>query len=320
MKAVLSAVTAYLPEKVLTNQEISTFLDTSDEWILTRTGIRERRIFDRLQTDLKSSDIAAEVALKLLRMQNLDPLKIDVIILGSMYPDFVFPSTACVVQGMIGAHNALAFDITAACGFIPLAIQQGDMMIRAGQAKNVLIIGAELSSRVVDWTDRNTCVLFGDGAGALLLTSVDDSDPRGVIASTLKSDGRFTSILQLKKDEVDQAHFLEMDGKSVFKIAVNEMADSVKETLNKAGLQEKDIDWLIPHQANIRILDATAKKLGLPAEKLIVNVDRYGNTSSASIPIALMEAVESGKIKQGDLIALVAVGGGMNWGCNLIRY
>ncbi len=320
MKAFIHGVATYVSDEVLTNADLEKLVDTSDEWITTRTGIRERRVFDRKNTSLKSSDIATVVGRRLLESTGVNPLDVDGIILGSMYPDATFPATACFVQSQLGCLNAFAYDLTAACAFVPFALHNAVLMIQSGQYKNIMLIGAELSSRVIDWTDRNTCVLFGDGAGALMVSAnTNDESPSEFLAHHIQSDGRYADVLELGC-RGNEPHFLKMEGRAVFKIAVNEMAASVEKCLNAAGLKSADIDLLVPHQANIRILDATQKKLNLSDEQVMVNVDKYGNTSSATIPLALQDALIQGRLKRGMTVALVGIGGGMSWGCNLLRW
>lgn len=316
MKARIAGVALHLPETVVTNDDLSKIVETNDEWIRTRTGIEERRIFDRNDTALRSSDIATEACKKVLEQTNTSPEEIDGIILGSMYPDYTFPATACVVQANLGCVNAFAYDITAACAFIPFALSQADGYIQLGQAKKVLVIGAELSSRVVNWEDRNTCVLFGDGAAAMLIEASDDES--GIITSALKSDGNAEDILTLRVGDPEMGA-IAMNGKQVFTMAVTEMSAILNKALDQAGLTLDDVDLLVPHQANVRIIDGVGKKLGINPDKVMVNVQKYGNTSSASVPIALVEAMETGRCKKGDIIATVAIGGGMTWGCNIIR-
>lgn len=313
-RARIAGIGLHLPETVVKNDDFSAFLETNDEWIRTRTGIEERRIFDRTDTNLKASDLAIAAAQKVLAQTGTDPLEIDGIIVGGLNMDYSFPATACVVQGKLGCDNAFAYDVTAACASLPFAISHASLLIESGQCKKILVIGAELISRVLDWTDRNTCVLFGDGAAALLLEPSGSVD-QGILATTLKSDGRSAHILTLPKDG-----FLKMDGKAVFKVAVTEMAAIVEKTLAAHGYTLEDIDLLIPHQANIRILQATKERLKLRDDQVFVNVQKYGNTSSVSVPLALAEAIEAGRVKKGDLIVTVAIGGGMSWGCNLIRW
>lgn len=323
MKAIVKGVEVHLPEQATPNSELEKIVDTNDEWIRTRTGIEQRYIFDRNDQNLKTSDIAIEAASKLLKNTGTSPEEIDGIILGSMYPDQVFPATACVVQAALGCDNAFAFDITAACAFYPYAMNVASLMIESGQCSKIIVIGAELSSRVTDWSDRNTCVLFGDAATATLLSADEACDAhgqaRGVLTSTLKSKGKAKDILHLPNLGLDDA-FIKMDGRSVFKIAVTEMAKIVNESLAKLGYTTEDLDLLLPHQANIRILDATAQKLGLREDQVFTNVHKYGNTSSASVPLAIYEALQEGRLKEGDLVATVGIGGGMSWGCNIIRW
>jgi 3-oxoacyl-[acyl-carrier-protein] synthase-3 len=320
MKSYIRGVELHLPQTPVSNQNLAEWgVDTNDEWIRSRTGIEQRYVFDREQKDLKSSDIATSAALKLLKNLNIDPLEIDGIIVGSMYPDHVFPATACVVQANLGCTNAFAYDVVAACAFIPFAVNQASLMINAGQAKNILVIGAELSSRVVNWEDRNTCVLFGDGAGALLISSNETSPQSEIVWSELKSDGRAQNILTLDGPGTEYP-YIKMEGQAVFKMAVTEMAAIVKKALLKANLTIEDVKLLVPHQANIRILNATKEKLGLRDDQVFVNVHKYGNTSSASVPIALAEALQNGLIERGDVIVTVAIGAGMTWGCNIIRW
>lgn len=313
-RARIAGIGLHLPEKVMKNEEFSAFLDTNDEWIRSRTGIEERRIFDRADSSLKASDLAVAAAQKVLAQTGTDPLEIDGIIVGGLNPDWSFPATACVVQGKLGAKNAFAFDLTAACAFLPFALSHASLLIESGQCKKILVIGAELISRILDWSDRNTCVLFGDGAAALLLEPSGSAE-EGILATALKSDGRVAEILTLPKDGC-----LKMDGKAVFKVAVTEMAAIVEKTLAANGYTLDDVALLIPHQANIRILQATQERLKLRDDQVFVNVHKYGNTSSVSVPLALAEAIESGRVKKGDLIVTVAIGGGMSWGCNLIRW
>lgn len=316
MNAYIQSVGVFLPPDIVTNDDLSKIVDTNDEWISSRSGIRERRILK--DETLRTVDIAAAAAKNALERAGVDPSEVDGIIAGSMSPDKQFPAIACQVQTRIGCGRAFGFDITAACGFIPYAVNMAALMIQAGQAKKVLVIGAEVCSRILDWKDRNTCVLFGDGAGALLISATEDKS-RGVLATSLQADGKYENILYLDQLGGPDA-FLRMDGKAVFKLAVTELSAIAKQTLEKAGLTAADVDLLIPHQANIRIIDSVSERLGLPPEKVVVNVDRFGNTSSASIPIALFEAVEQGRLKPGMLVAFVAIGGGMTWGCNLIRW
>lgn len=308
-----------VPEKILTNDDLSKMVDTNDEWIRTRTGIRERRIAAEGET---SASLAVDASLRALALANLKPNELDLVIVSSSSPEHIFPSTASLVQDRIGATKAGAFDLSAACtGFI-FALNMGAQAIRSGALKNVLVIGTETLSRFVDWTDRNTCILFGDGAGAFVLQA--DERPGGVLSAVMHSDGSGGDLLCVpaggsKMPATDTTvrdglHFIQMDGKGVFRFATRVMARATKETLEKAGLALEDLDLIIPHQANMRIIDAAARGLKLPMEKFMVNLDRYGNTSTASIPIATVEAFEAGRLKAGDKVVFVGFGAGLTWG------
>ena len=308
-----------VPETILTNDDLSKIVDTNDEWIRTRTGIRERRIAGAEQS---SATLATDAALRALAVANLKPSELDLIIVSSSSPEHIFPSTASLVQDRIGATKAGAFDLSAACtGFI-YALNMGAQAIRSGSLKNVLVIGTETLSRFVDWTDRNTCILFGDGAGAFVLQA--DEKPGGVLSAVLHSDGSGGDLLTLPAGGSkfpataatvqDGLHFIQMDGKGVFRFATRVMARATKEAIEKAGLTVDDLDLVVPHQANMRIIDAAARGLKMPMEKFMVNLDRYGNTSTASIPIATVEAFESGRLKEGDKVVFVGFGAGLTWG------
>jgi len=318
MNAAIKSLGVYLPEFVASNDELakSKGLDTSDEWIRSRSGIAERRIVQ--STDILTADIGFFAAKNAIEKAGISPTEVDGIIAGTMSPDKQFPGISCYIQAKLGCGKAFAFDITAACGFIPPALNTAALMIRSGQAKNILVIGAEICSRIVDWSDRGTCVLFGDGAGAILLSATEE-EGRGFIGSALAADGNLTNILYLNTIGAEGA-FLRMEGTAVYKLAVTELAKITKKALETAGLSLNDIDLFIPHQANIRIIQSVGKSLGLAEEKVMANVDKYGNTSSASIPIALYEAEQQGRLKPGMLIAMPAIGGGMNWGCVLFRW
>ncbi len=313
MGALISGLGVCIPENILTNADLERMVETSDEWITTRTGIKERHILPK-DSPLQASDLGAAAALSALQKAAVHPDAVGAIIAGSIVPDKQFPATACFIQEKIGAKNAFAFDITAACAGFVYGVNLASLLIDSGQCEHVVVVGAEILSRVVDWSDRNTCILFGD-AGAAAVISRGPKD-RGVLRSLCRSDGAHAGILYL--DNVGED--MRMDGKQVFKLAVSEVSKIVKETLALEGLQIADIDLLVMHQANIRILNAISEKLELPPEKVMVNVNRYGNTSSASIPLALYEAEQQGKLKPGMLVALAAVGGGMSWGCNIIRW
>jgi 3-oxoacyl-[acyl-carrier-protein] synthase III len=318
MKAAILGVAAHIPQKVVSNRDLESALDTTDEWIFSRTGIRERRIFDLQDTQIKSSDLGIQVAKNLFESTQTSPHEIDAIICGSMYPDYVFPATACVIQAGLGCKNAFAYDLTAACAFVPFALQNASALVETAMAKKVLVIGAELSSRVVDWNDRNTSVLFGDAAGAFL---IGPGQEKGLIlSSSLGSDGSLANILYLEKGTKSDPRYLFMDGKAVFKTAVQAMTSVAQKVMQKAGRELSEVRYIIPHQANIRIINAVAEKLGFREDQIIANVHKYGNTSSASIPLVLAEAVAQQKIARGDLILLPAIGGGMSWGCTLVQW
>ena len=313
---------SYLPDKVLTNADLEKIVDTSDEWIVSRSGIRERHIAADDQT---TSDLSYEAALKALEAAGMTADEIELIIVGTTTPDIVFPSTACLLQAKLGISGCGAFDVNAACSGFIFALSVADQFIRAGTVKNVLVIGAETLTRLVDWTDRATCVLFGDGAGAVVLKA--DSEA-GILSTHLHADGGKQDLLICPvgpskgfKPELPNAGVkIHMAGSEVFKHAVKALDSVVDETLHANGLDKSDLDWLIPHQANLRIIEATAKRLHMSMDQVIVTVDRTGNTSSGSIPLALDEAVRSGKIQRGQLLLLEAFGGGFTWGSALIRY
>jgi 3-oxoacyl-[acyl-carrier-protein] synthase-3 len=314
----------YLPEKVLTNADLERMVDTSDEWITTRTGIRERRIAAKNEA---SSDLAYEAAKKALKSANLAPADVDLIIVATVTPDMCFPSVACLLQNAIAARKAACFDVSAACAGFVYALTAAQQFIAAGMYKNALVVGTEVMSSVTDWKDRNTCVLFGDGAGAVVLGEVPSG---GILASYLGSDGSKADILQVpaggsrKPASVHtieaRQHYVKMQGNELFKLAVTIMADAAQVALKKAGLECSDIDLVIPHQANIRIIMAMAKKLNLPQEKIFLNIERYGNMSSASTVTALCEAVQAGRIRKGDIVLLDAFGAGLVWGAVVIKW
>lgn len=313
---------SYLPEKVLTNADLEKMVDTSDEWIVSRSGIRERHVAAPEQT---TSDLAYEAALKALDAAGMSAGDIELIIVGTTTPDIVFPSTACLLQEKLGIAGCGAFDVNAACSGFIFALSVADQFIRAGTVNNVLVVGSETLTRLVDWNDRATCVLFGDGAGAVVLKA--DSEA-GVLSTHLHSDGGKKELLicpvgPSKGFDMSLPNAgvkIHMAGSEVFKHAVKALDSVVDETLEANGLNKSDLDWLIPHQANLRIIEATAKRLEMSMDNVIVTVDRTGNTSSGSIPLALDEAVRSGKIQRGHLLLLEAFGGGFTWGSALIRY
>ena len=314
-----------VPENILTNQEMEALVDTNDEWIRSRTGIEQRHIAN---DDLTTSELCTQAAQKAIRDAGISVDQIDLILIGTVTGDVTFPATACFVQEKLGARNAAAIDLQAACSGFLYALNLADGMIASGKIKYALIIGGELLSKIVDWKDRSTCVLFGDGAGAAVLGVADDSG-RGIIDSYMKSDGSLTRLLCMEgygtKVPVEQAieqrlNYIHMDGPDVFKAAVTAMGDAASIILDRNNLSGNDLDMIIPHQANIRIINMTAKRIKAPREKVYVNVNRFGNTSAASIPLAMAEAKEKGCIQKGDLLLLVAFGGGFTWGSVLLRF
>ncbi len=309
---------SYLPPRIVTNQELATRVDTTDQWIVSRTGIRQRHIADERQT---SSDLALEAARAALAAAGTTAGDLDLIIVATSTPDYVFPSTACLLQAKLGVRGCAAFDVQAVCSGFVYALAVADSFVRSGQSRNALVIGAEVFSRILDWNDRATCVLFGDGAGAVVLRA--DERP-GVHASVLHADGSQAGILAVPGNvcggKIVGSPFLTMDGPAVFKFAVRVLDEVARETLARCGMEIKDVDWLIPHQANVRILDATAKRLGVPAAKVVVTVDRHGNTSAASVPLALDLALRDGRIKPGHKVMLQGVGGGFTWGASLVEF
>jgi 3-oxoacyl-[acyl-carrier-protein] synthase-3 len=306
---------SYLPPRVVGNAEFASRLETSDQWIRERTGIVQRHIADESQA---SSDLALAASRAALEAASLRPEDVDLIIVATSTPDFIFPSTACLLQAKLGVRNCPAFDLQAVCSGFVYALATADSFIRAGMNKRALVVGAEVFSRILDWNDRGTCVLFGDGAGAVVLASA--AKP-GLHASVLRADGSHADILSVPGNvcggRIVGSPYLHMQGSQVFKFAVKVLDEVARETLAAAGMQLADVDWLIPHQANVRILEATARKLGLPLERLVVTVDHHGNTSAASVPLALDEYVRAGKIRAGHRVMMQGVGGGFTWGATL---
>ncbi|MEQ9619975.1 MAG: beta-ketoacyl-ACP synthase III [Deltaproteobacteria bacterium] len=312
------------PDKVLTNFDLERIVDTSDEWIQTRTGIRERRV---AEPDVATSDIAYEAAIKALKSASVEAEELDGIIVGTISPDYMFPSTACVLQSRLGAKNAFGFDVLAGCSGFLFALQAGKGIIDGGGAKKLLIVGAETLSKIMDFEDRTTCILFGDGAGAAVISH---SDRPGILSCCLGSNGDFGDLLYMpgggsrmpasEESVKNKCHYLKMEGKEVFKEAVKAIESSSLEAIKKADLTTDEIDLFIPHQANYRILEAVRKRLGMPKEKVFSNLDRYGNTSSASVPIALDEAVTNGRIKEGDNVLFSVFGAGFTWGAAVVRW
>ncbi len=309
---------SYLPPRIVTNAEFSQRLETSDEWIRARTGIAQRHIADESQA---SSDLALEASRAALQAAGAKPEDIDLIIVATSTPDYIFPSTACLLQAKLGATDCPAFDVQAVCSGFVYALSTADKFIKSGQHKCALVVGAEVFSRILDWNDRGTCVLFGDGAGAVVLRA---SDTPGIHSSVLRADGRHAGMLSVPGNvsggKIIGSPFLQMVGNQVFKFAVKVLDEVGRETLALAGAGVEDVDWLIPHQANVRILDATARKLGIPPEKVVVTVDHHGNTSAASIPLALDEYVRAGRIRPGDRLLMEGVGGGFTWGAVYATY
>ncbi len=312
---------SYLPEKVLTNADLEKMVDTSEEWIFSRTGIRERRIAAEGQT---TSDLALVASRKALDAAGVTKDEIDLIIFATTTADRIFPSCACLLQERLDIHGCPAFDVQAVCtGFI-YALDIADKFIKTDSAKCALVVGAETLSRIIDWNDRSTCILFGDGAGAVVVKA---SDQPGIISAHLHADGKYKELLTVPsgisqgyKKLIDGEAYMRMEGNEVFKMAVNTLGRIVDETLEANGLQKSDIDWLVPHQANMRIINATARKLGMSIDNVVITVDRHGNTSAASIPLAFDEAVRDGRIKSGDTVLMEAFGGGFTWGSVLLKY
>jgi 3-oxoacyl-[acyl-carrier-protein] synthase-3 len=313
---------SHLPAKVVTNDDLAKIVDTSDEWIATRTGIRQRHVASQEET---TSELGYQAALRALEAAGVQPSEIELIVVGTTTPDLIFPSTACLIQHRLGAEGCAAFDVNAACSGFIYALTVADKFIRSGAVKTALVIGAETLTRMLDWNDRGTCVLFGDGAGAVVLKADEET---GVLSTHLHADGGKKELLWnpvgvsagFKPDEPNAGVRVLMTGNEVFKHAVKALDSVVEETLEANNLDRHDIDWLIPHQANLRIIEATAKRLDMPMERVIVTVDKHGNTSAGSVPLALDEAVRSGKVQRGQLLLLEAFGGGFTWGSALLRY
>jgi 3-oxoacyl-[acyl-carrier-protein] synthase III len=317
--SVIAGTGSYLPQKILHNKDLESMVDTTDEWIFTRTGIRERHI---AATDEFTSDLALQAAQNAIASANINASDIDLIIVATTTPDKIFPSVATMLQRKLGIAGCPAFDVQAVCSGFIYALATADAFIKSGSAKCALVLGAETFSRITDYTDRSNCILWGDGAGAVILhaKSVNLNDKQGIISTHLHADGNFEKMLHVPRKQDKTPDTVMMEGNAVFKMAVNTLDQIVDETLTANGLQKSDIDWLVPHQANIRILQATAKKLDMSMDKVIVTVDKHGNTSAASIPLALDVAVRDGRIKRGDMILMEAFGGGFTWGSALIQY
>ncbi|SFP56207.1 3-oxoacyl-[acyl-carrier-protein] synthase III [Nitrosomonas cryotolerans] len=309
---------SYLPEKILTNHDLERMVDTSDEWIRSRTGITQRHIAAKGQV---ASDLALNASLMAMDAANVAAKDIDLIIVATTTPDMVFPSTACILQDKLGIEDCPAFDVQAVCSGFVYALATADMFIRAGQCRNALVVGSEIYSNIVDWNDRSTCVLFGDGAGAVVLTG---GDQPGILSNHLHASGRYSKVLSVPGNicggGLQGNPYIRMDGNAVFKFAVKVLEEVVHEAVAANNLKISDIDWLIPHQANIRIIRSTAKKLGIPMEKVVATVHEHGNTSAASIPLALDVAVRDGRIHSDQYVLLEGVGGGFTWGAVLLRW
>lgn len=324
--SIISGTGSYLPERILTNHDLEAMVDTTDEWIIERTGIKERRIAAENQT---TSDLACEAAKAALKSAGRQAQDLDLIIVATTTPDMLMPSTACMLQAKLGATRVAAFDVSAACSGFLYALAVADGMIRAGSHKRVLVVGSEVLSRVTDWQDRTTCVLFGDGAGAVVLEASDDNT-RGVLSVKLHADGNLWELLHIPGGGAtkpmspgvleDRLNFIKMKGNETFKVAVRTLESLVLDSLKENGLKASDIALLIPHQANVRIILATASRLGLPMDKVMLNLDRVGNTSAASIPIALDEAIKQSRISDGDYVLLEAFGAGLTWASALIKW
>jgi 3-oxoacyl-[acyl-carrier-protein] synthase-3 len=307
-----------LPAKVLKNSDLEQVVDTSDEWIFSRTGIRQRHIAAEHE---RASDLALQASRKALSAAGIRAEQVDLIVVATTTPDMVFPSTACILQNKLGISGCPAFDMQAVCSGFVYALSTAELYVRAGRARNALVVGTEVYSRILDWSDRSTCVLFGDGAAAVVLAP---SDEPGILCSKLHADGRFKDTLSVpgtvNGGKIDGRPLLQMDGNSVFKFAVKVLEDVGNEALAEVGMDASQVDWFIPHQANLRIIQASGRKLGIPMEKTIVTVDQHGNTSAASIPLALDQAVRDGRIQRGHTLLLEGVGGGFTWGAVLLRW
>lgn len=325
LRAKIVSTGSYLPEKILSNHDLEKLVDTTDEWIVERTGIKERRIAAQEQA---ASDLAVEAAKSALEAARIRPKKLDLIIVATVTPDMPFPSTACLLQEKLGAKNAAAFDINAVCSGYLYGLSVADAYIRSGKARRVLLVGTEVLSKFIDWEDRTTCVLFGDGAGATVLVPTEEE--RGVLSADIYSDGKLQELIVLpgggsmhpaSAETMDKRlHFIKMKGNETFKVAVKTLEKLVVDTLKKHKLRPHELALLIPHQANIRIIQATAKRLGLPMERVFTNIEKYGNTSAASVPIALDEAVRTRRVRKGDYVMLEAFGGGLTWSSALIKW
>jgi 3-oxoacyl-[acyl-carrier-protein] synthase-3 len=326
MRSLIAATGSYAPAKVLTNADLEKMVATNDEWIVERTGIRERHV---AAAEEATSDLALQAALRALEGAKLDPKDVEMIVMGTVTADYPLPSAATVVQGKLGNKKAFAFDVSAACGGSIYALTVADRFVSSGAVKNALVIGAETLTRITDWNDRNTCILFGDAAGAMVLKPTDDPR-RGILTTRLHSDGSYVPILLMpgggSKDPIsekvvrERTHFIKMNGREVFKVAVRALVENCHEVLAAEKLAPGDVTWVCAHQANKRILDATLERLHIPPEKCWMNLARYGNTSSASLPMTLDEANRAGWLKPGDIVLMMAIGAGLAWGAGLVRW
>ena len=324
-RASITGIGSYLPSKVLTNYDLEKMVDTSNDWIIQRTGIKERRI---VENGVTTSDLATQSSLRAMEDAGVSPKDLDMIITSTITPDHIFPSTSCYIQQKIGATRACAFDILAACAGFIYAMSIGQSFINSGAMKTVLVVGAECLSKITDYTDRATCVLFGDGAGAVIIQR--NPVKHEILSSSLAADGSEADVLIMpgggarnpaSLESIQQRmHYIQFKGKEVFKLAVNNITNLILKTTKENGFTLEDIDLIIPHQSNLRIIEATMEKLGLPMEKAFVNIDKYGNTSSASVPIAIDEARKEGRLRKGNIVMLVAFGGGLTWGSSVIRW
>lgn len=318
LRAVLAGTGSALPRNRVSNEELARRVDTSDEWIVERTGIRFRHI---AEPDETTATLGADAAKQALAAAGLEPSDIGLIIVATATPDNTFPASATKVQALLGTPDCIAFDVAAVCSGFLYAVSVADSMLRTGTAKHALVIGSETFSRILDWEDRTTCVLFGDGAGAIVLSAEDVADDRGILATRLHAEGKYADMLYVDggPSTTGTVGHVRMQGREVFRHAVTNLASVLAEVMTDAGLAADDIDWVVPHQANKRIIDATAKKLGLPAERVVLTVDQHANTSAASVPLALDLAVRDGRIRRGDLVVLEAMGGGFTWGAAVLR-
>jgi 3-oxoacyl-[acyl-carrier-protein] synthase-3 len=318
LRSIVRGVGSYLPERIITNEELSKTIDTTDEWIQQRVGIKQRHVAAEGEY---TSDLAVHAARRALDNARISPDEIDLIIVATTTPDLTFPATAAIVQRKLGMHHGAAFDLQAVCSGFVYGVVTADSFLKNGVARRALVIGAETTSRILDWTDRTTCVLFGDGAGAAVLELGGDGD-RGILASSIRSDGHYADKLNTTggPSTTRSIGHVHMEGKEVFRHAVGKITDVVENVLTATGYTVKDLDWFVPHQANRRIIEGAGEKLHIPPEKVVITVDRHANTSAASVPLALTEAVNDGRIKRGDLVMIEAMGGGFTWGASLIRW